>query len=158
MILDNVEIIVNHKGIACQISAPTCCENGAEPTNRHEKKTSRGRQYYSINGKGKFNKGGCALEVIKLYVQSHPSATWNQLDSTFNTRVYNYIALKEEVEEREEKSNDRSKNRRWFKDYPLQSSDGKTFYVTTQVGSGCPTNFEDIVKLAGELNYRIEEL
>lgn len=158
VILDNVEIIVHHKGVACQVSEPISCENGAEPTYRNEKKTSRGRQYYSINGKGKYNKGGCALEVVKLYVLSHPSATWNQLDSTFNTWVYNYITLKEEVEEREEKSNDRSKTKRWFKDDPLQSSDGKTFYVTTQVGTGCPTNFEEIVKLAGELNYRIEKL
>lgn len=123
-----------------------------------EKRISRGRQYYSVNGKGKYNKGKCALEVVKLYISDHPSATWSQLVSTFNTRVYNYISLKEEVEEREQKSNDRSNTRRWFKDNPLHRSDGQIFYVTTQVGTGCPTNFEDIVKLAGELNYKIEEL
>lgn len=158
-IIDHVEISVRRKESGCIISEPVNNYNSEKP-NYHqiEKRISRGRLYYSINGEGKYNKGKCALEVVKLYISDHPSATWSQLVSTFNTWVYNYITLKEEVEEREQKSNDRSKTRRWFKDEPLHSSDGQIFYVTTQVGTGCPTNFEDIVKLAGELNYKIEEL
>ena len=157
-IIDEVNIIVRRKESACQSSVPTYCEKSVEPTYQNERKTSRGRQYYSINGKGKYNKGKCALEIVKLYLRDNPSTIWSQLDSLFNTEVYNYITLKEVVEEREEKSNDRSKTRRWFKDDPIQSSDGKTFYVTTQVGTGCQTNFEDIVKLAAKLGYQVEEL
>lgn len=126
-IIDQVEIIVSHKARNFQNKVPQYCDNKADTIYRIERKTSRGRQYYTINGKGKYNKGGCALEVVKLYVQDNPSATWNLLDKTFNTRVNNYISLKEEVEEREQKSNDRSKKEDGIKKIPSKAAMVKRF-------------------------------
>ncbi|MGN0189148.1 MAG: type I restriction endonuclease [Candidatus Cryptobacteroides sp.] len=119
--------------------------------------TSKKRQRYTVNGRGKYCKNGSALELVKAYLSEHPS-TYRTIDSIFNGHIPNYVLPKEEVERKEENSFDRNKTKRWHKDSPLISSDGIIFYVTTQVGDGCPIDFRDIVSLSVNLGYKIEPI
>ena len=97
------------------------------------------------------------MELVKAYLSDHPS-TYHTIVSIFNGYVPNYVLSKEEVERKEGNSFDRSKTKRWHKDSPLVSSDGVTFYVTTQVGDNCPIDFKDIVSLSERLGYKIEPI
>ena len=159
MILDEIEITLKRKN--CNIITSSFVdiprEHPAQITIRNEFSASKKRQKYSVNGKGAYYKNGSALELVKVYLNDHPS-TYNSIAAIFNGYVPNYVLSKEEVERKEGRSFDRSKTKRWHKDCPLVSSDGVTFYVTTQVGDNCPIDFKDIVLLSERLGYKIEPL
>lgn len=159
LLLDDIEIILKQKSDNKLIS--TFVENRMEiPTQipvRNEYSTSKKRQKYTVNGRGAYYKNGSALELVKAYLSDHPSS-YNTLVSIFNGYVPNYVLSKEEVDRKEGQSYDRSKTKRWHKDSPLISSDGITFYVTTQVGDNCPIDFKDIVSLPEKLGYKIEPI
>ena len=69
-----------------------------------------------------------------------------------------YVLSKDEVETWKKTSTDMRKDTRWREKSPLVSSDGITFYVTTQVGDNCPIDFKDIVSLSEKLGYKIEPI
>lgn len=122
-----------------------------------EYSTSNKRQKYSVNGIGAYYKNGSALELVKAYLKDNPS-TYHTFVSVFNGPIPNYVISKEEMEIKERSSFDKNKTKRWHKDSPLVSSDGITFYVTTQVGDNCPIDFKDIVLLSKKLGYKIEPI
>lgn len=159
MILDDIEITLKRKND--NISTSSFVDITREfPTQipvRNEFRTSKKRLKYSINGKGAYYKNGSALELVKVYLSDHPS-TYNSIVSIFNGYIPNYVLSKEEVERKEGHSFDKNKTKRWHKDSPLVSSDGVTFYVTTQVGDNCPIDFKDIVSLSERLGYKIEPI
>lgn len=159
ILLDDIEITVKRK--CNNTSTSTIVDISREvPTQipvRHAYGTSKKRVKYSVNGRGSYYKNGSALELVKAYLSDHPS-TYNTIASIFNGYIPNYVLSKEEVERKEGHSFDRSKTKRWHKDSPLVSSDGVTFYVTTQVGDNCPIDFKDIVSLSEKLGYKIEPI
>lgn len=159
MLLDDIEITLKRKSDNKSIS--TSVDNRmVVPTQipvRNEYSSSKKKQKYTVNGRGAYYKNGSALELVKAYLSDHPSS-YNTIVSIFNGYVPNYVLSKEEVDRKEEHSFDRSKTKRWHKDSPLVSSDGITFYVTTQVGDNCPIDFKDIVSLSEELGYKIEPI
>lgn len=158
-LLDDIEITLKRK--CDKISTSTFVDITMDVPNQipvsNEYSTSKKRLKYTVNGRGAYYKNGSALELVKAYLSDHPS-TYNTIVSIFNGYVPNYVLSKEEVERKEGRSFDRSKTKRWHKDSPLISSDGITFYVTTQVGDNCPIDFKDIVSLSEELGYKIEPI
>lgn len=157
VLLDDIEIIVRRKSRVAQCTSFVENENDTLITNKNEYDVSKRRQKYTVNGRGAYYKNGAALELVKSYMKEHPS-TYFDIISVFNRRIPNYVLSKEEVENKEGRSFDRSKTKRWHKDSPLVSRDGITFYVTTQVGDGCPINFKEIVLLSKDLGYKIEPI
>lgn len=159
MLLDDIEIVIRRKRKNAPIATLAEIKN-EDPTLIdvwNERGTSKKRQKYTVNGRGAYYKNGSALELVKAYLNDHPS-TYKTIVSIFNGYIPNYVLSKEEVERKEGHSFDRSKTKRWHKDSPLVSSDGITFYVTTQVGDNCPIDFKDIVSLSEKLGYKIEPI
>lgn len=158
-LLGDMEIVIRRKRNNAPIATFAEIKNEAPTVIDvwNERDTSQKRQKYTVNGRGAYYKNGSALELVKAYLSDHPS-TYNTIVSIFNGYVPNYVLSKEEVERKEGVSFDRSKTKRWHKDNPLISSDGVTFYVTTQVGDNCPIDFKDIVSLSEKLGYKIEPI
>ena len=158
-LLDDIEITLSRKCNNILTSTIVDITNEV-PTHmpiRNEYGTPKKRRKYTVNGSGAYYKNGSALELVKAYLREHPS-TYNDIVSIFNGYIPNYVLSKEEVDKKEGHSLDRSKTKRWHKDCPLISSDGITFYVTTQVGDNCPIDFKDIVSLSVKLGYKIEPI
>ena len=158
-LLDDLEIVIRRKCYNAPIATLTEIKNEVPTVIDvwNERGTSKKRHKYTVNGRGAYYKNGSALELVKAYLSDHPS-TYHTIVSIFNGYVPNYVLSKEEVERKEGNSFDRSKTKRWHKDSPLVSSDGITFYVTTQVGDNCPIDFKDIVSLSEKLGYKIEPI
>ena len=156
-ILADIEIIVKNKNVYPQHEVTEVYHAVSSSKLEREHEPSKRRQKYSVNGKGAYYKNGSALELVRTYITEHPS-TYHSIVSTFNSYVPNLVLSKQEVDAKKERSFDRSKTKRWHEDSPLTSSDGITFYVTTQVGDNCPIDFKDIVALANKLGYKIEPI
>ncbi|MBO5025660.1 MAG: type I restriction enzyme HsdR N-terminal domain-containing protein [Bacteroidaceae bacterium] len=157
ILMNDIEIVLRRKSQTVQTPLSVGVVSSTPVVSRYEYKPSKKRQMYSVNGKGAYCKNRSALELVRSYLRDHPSS-YHTIVSVFNGHVPNYVSSKEEVEYKEGESYDRSKTKRWHKDSPLVSSDGVTFYVTTQVGDNCPTDFKDIVSLSEDLGYKIELL
>lgn len=159
MLLDDIEITIKRRRDIMPTSPSIDITNitTTHVPGRNEYGTSKRRQKYSVNGQGAYYKNGSALELVKVYLREHPT-TYHTIVSIFNGHIPNFVLSKEEVERKEGLSFDRSKTKRWHKDSPLISSDGVTFYVTTQVGDNCPIDFKDIVSLSKKLGYKIEPI
>lgn len=159
MLLDDIEIIIRTKSDKKRAvtSVDIKNEKSTSITVRNGYSGSKKRQKYTVNGSGAYWKNGCALALVKTYLLEHPS-TYHTIVSIFNGHIPNYVLSKEEVEGKAGQSIDRNITKRWHMDDPLASSDGITFYVTTQVGDGCPIDFRNIVSLSEELGYRIEPI
>ncbi|MGN0033645.1 MAG: hypothetical protein ACI358_07730, partial [Candidatus Limimorpha sp.] len=158
-LLGDMEIVIRRKRNNTPIATLTEIKNESPTVIDvwNENGASKKRLKYTVNGRGAYYKNGSALELVKAYLSDHPS-TYNTIVSIFNGYIPNYVLSKEEVERKEGHSFDRSKTKRWHKDSPLVSSDGITFYVTTQVGDNCPIDFKDIVSLSEKLGYKIEPI
>ena len=125
--------------------------------NTQERVTSKTNGKYSVDGKGAYGKNRSALELVKCYLERHPS-TWNSIESLFNGRIPHLLWTMEEIEEKRRISKDKRLDKRWHLDTPLYSSDGVNFFVSTQVGDKCPIDFIDIVSLSEELGIKIEPI
>lgn len=123
----------------------------------HNKYSTGKREKFSINGKGAFYKNGCALEVVRKYVENN-NLTYNSIESLFCGKIPSLVMTVDEIKRKQHDSLDKYKNKRWHFDSPLKSSDGIEFLVSTQVGDNCPIDFNDIVSLAASLGYKIEKI
>ena len=163
MLLDDVEIILKRKWQTIQQTPLNNNASSISVSGINEPKSNKKEQKFSINGKGIFGKGECAFELVKLYIGDHPSS-YDKIVSVFNGQLpykrkpKKYVLSKKEVENKKKTSTDKTKNNRWREKSPLVSSDGITFYVTTQVGDNCPIDFKDIVSLSENLGYKIEPI
>lgn len=114
------------------------------------------RQYdktqYSINGGPLQGKRRFVYQVVKTYVEEHPSATFADLEQTFPSTLqgsYGIIRTTDYIRER-----GIEKYRYLMKDGELlRSSDGITFAVCSQWGIG---NTPRVVELAKKLGYVIK--
>ncbi|MGN0237301.1 MAG: type I restriction enzyme HsdR N-terminal domain-containing protein [Lepagella sp.] len=117
--------------------------------------TPKERKLFSINGKGLYNKSRCALELIRMYTNDHPSP-YDEVTKLFNRDMPHFVMTETEVNMKILSSKDTNISTRWHINQPLLSSDGIRFYVTTQIGDNCRYNFKSIVKLAELLGYTIK--
>lgn len=156
-VLGDIEIVVKRKNSEEYVSLPINGNNLSSKYVADKEPKNRKRQMYSVNGSGAYCKNRSALELVKRYITDHP-LSYRMLQSIFAGTIPNYILSKDEVEAKKNHSLDRNKAKRWFEDSPLVSSDGVSFYVTTQVGDNCPIDFKDIVSLAEKLGYKIEPI
>ena len=163
ILMNDVEVVLRRKNRTVQETPFVDVANSTPIVSRNEYKPSEEMQKYSVNGKGAYYKGESALELVRSYLNDHPS-TYNDIVSIFNGRLpykrapKKYVLSKEEVEKWKKTSTDKRKNKRWYEKSSLISSDGVTFYVTAQVGDGCFIDFKDIVSLSESLGYKIEPL
>ena len=157
MLLDGIEIVLRRK--CDNVLTSAFIDDRKEVSNyisvKVEDRTPKQRQKYTVNGRGEYWKNESALELVKAYLSDHPS-TYQSIVSIFNRNIPNYVLSIEEVGRKERGSSDKSIEKRWHRDSPLVSSDGITFYVTTQLGDGCRNDFKEIVSLSERLGYKIE--
>jgi hypothetical protein len=90
------------------------------------------------------------VEVIRQYTKKK-SLAYKGIKNFFDERIPNLVMSVDEVKRKQQGSFDKSKDTRWHFKSPLRSSDGVEFLVSTQVGEGCPIDFNDIVSLSAEL-------
>lgn len=64
----------------------------------------------------------------------------------------------DKIIEKQQGSDDNTKDSRWFFNDPLKSFDDVEFLVSTQVGDGCKIGFDDVVRLASALGYDIKKI
>lgn len=163
MLLNDIEITLKRRRQTIQQTPLINIASSMPVLGINESKSNTKEQKFSIKGKGIFSKGECAFELVKQYIDDHPS-TYNTIVSVFNghlpykRRPKKYVLSKEDVENWKKTSTDKNKDIRWREKKPLVSSDGITFYVTTQVGDNCPIDFKDIVSLSEKLGYKIEPI
>ena len=163
MLLGDIVITLRRRCQTPQQSKPAYTTSPTPIVDNNELKFNKKNQMFSINGKGVFTKRECAFELVKLYIEDSPSA-YNTIVSIFNGQLpykrkpKKFVLSKEEVDNWKKTSNDKNKDNRWREKSPLVSSDGITFYVTTQVGDNCPIDFKDIVSLSEKLGYKIEPI
>ena len=106
---------------------------------------------YSINGGSFQNKRRFVHQLVKLYVEEHPSATFTDLEQTFPSTLQGSYGVIRTTDYIREKGIEKS--RYLMKDSELlYSSDGITFTVCSQWGIG---NTPRVVELAKKLGYVI---
>lgn len=115
------------------------------------------RDFFSINGMGRFSKRRCALEVVTQYCREK-ELTYEEVELVFNEKIPGLIMQYDKIIEKQQGSDDNTKDSRWFFNDPLKSFDDVEFLVSTQVGDGCKIGFDDVVRLASVLGYDIKKI
>lgn len=115
------------------------------------------RDFFSINGMGRFSKRRCALEVVTQYCREK-ELTYGEVELVFNEKIPGLIMQYDKIIEKQQGSDDNTKDSRWFFNDPLKSFDDVEFLVSTQVGDGCKIGFDDVVRLASALGYDIKKI
>lgn len=119
---------------------------------------SRSRTMYSLNGGYPLNKRKTVLEVVRLYVKTHPSATFQQLVSAFPKSLqgtYGVIASLSVIRSRIRNGYDDEYRYYLDIDKILRSSDGVEFAVCNQWGHQF-AHFQAYVQRS--FNWTIEEV
>lgn len=119
---------------------------------------SKSRATFSLNGGRPLNKRRTVLETISLYVKTHPTATYEQLESAFPKELqggYGVITPISTIQRRIQNGYD--DERRYFldRDKILRSSDGIEFAVCHQWGHQF-SHFQAYVSKT--FNWTIEEI
>lgn len=115
------------------------------------------RDFFSINGMGRFSKRRCALEVVTQYCREK-ELTYGDVELVFNEKIPGLIMQYDKIIEKQQGSDDNTKDSRWFFKDSLKSFDDVKFLVSTQVGDGCKIGFDDVVRLASSLGYDIKKI
>lgn len=116
-----------------------------------QSKQAHDKTQYSINGGTFQNKRRFVHQLVKMYVEEHPSATFADLEQTFPSTLQGSYGVIRTTDYIREKGIE--EYRYLMKDGELlRSSDGVTFAVCSQWGIG---NTPRIVELAKKLGYVI---
>jgi hypothetical protein len=99
-------------------------------------------------------KNKTAYHVVRAYIKDHPKTSLKDLREVFERPDLKLKRLFKELKEIKEE--EKKQPRRFFykEDELFKTGDGKTFALTTQWGD----NFDDLVKIANRLGYRIVQL
>ena len=116
----------------------------AKPKHQHD------NTQYSINGGSFEGKRRFVHQLVKLYVEQHPSATFAELENVFPALLQGSYGVIRSIDYIRKKGNE---DRYFMKaDEILHSKDGIVFAVCTQWGIG---NTPKVVELAKGLGYNI---
>lgn len=114
--------------------------------------SSHDNTQYSINGSTFLNKRRFVLQLVKVYVEQHPSLTFLELEQIFTPRLQGSHGVIRPIAHIREKEH----NRYFMKDNELlHSADGIGFAVCSQWGI---FNITKVVERAKELGYEIKTL
>ena len=119
---------------------------------------SKSRATFSLNGGRPLNKRRTVLETIRLYVKTHPTATFEQLESVFPKELqggYGVITPIPTIQRRIQNGYDDEHRYYLDRDNILRSSDGIEFAVCHQWGHQF-SNFQAYVSRT--FNWTIEEI
>lgn len=103
----------------------------------------RSKASYSIDGKGDYGVGRLALKIVSIVTERNTDFTFADLKQMFNSWRENIKSIAE-IREWKNHTNDKSKDRRWFEDDTMISSDGVEFAVSNQWGV---FNIDNIIKV-----------
>ena len=119
---------------------------------------SKSRATFSLNGGRPLNKRRTVLETIRLYVKTHPTATFEQLESAFPKELqggYGVITPISTIQRRIQNGYDDEHRYYLDRDKILRSSDGIEFAVCHQWGHQF-SHFQSYVQK--NFNWTIKEL
>ena len=119
--------------------------NTAKPKQEHDK------TQYSINGSAFLGKRRFVHQLVKLYVEQHPSVTFAELENVFPPALQGSYGVVRTVDYIREKGVDEYRYLMKANEV-LRSSDGVTFAVCSQWGI---VNTPRVVELAKKLGYNI---
>ena len=127
-------------------SSPQKQAQGAAKPKKHQ----HDKTQYSINGGSFEGKRRFVHQLVKLYVEQHPSATFEELENVFSAELQGSYGVIRTLDYIHKKGDEK----RYFikTDEILRSADGVVFAVSTQWGIG---NTLKVVKLAKKLGYKI---
>ena len=113
-------------------------------------KYSHDNTQYSINGGSFEGKRRFVHQLVKLYVEQHPSATFVELENVFSAELQGSYGVIRTLDYIHNKGDEE----RYFikTDEILRSADGVVFAVSTQWGID---NISKVVELAKKLGYKI---
>ena len=120
-------------------------------TNSAKLKQEHDKTQYSINGGTFLGKRRFVHQVVKLYVEQHPSATFAELEQVFKSELQGSYGVIRTVDYIREKGVEEYRYLMKANEV-LRSSDGVTFAVCSQWGIG---NIPKMVELAKKLGYII---
>lgn len=129
----------------------------------HKKKHNKGtesKRYtkYSLNGSKPMYKRTLVLEAMRLYVEKHPQATYNEIEQVFNVKEmpggYKVVRRLSDIQEGLETG---SLSGRFFiaPQQLLESGDGVKFAVSTQWEYH---NFPIFVSILKKLKFKVKEM
>lgn len=119
---------------------------------------SKPRATFSLNGGRPLNKRQIVLETVRLYVKTHPTATFEQLVAAFPKELqggYGVITPIYTIQRRIQNGYDDERRYYLDRDKTLRSSDGIEFAVCHQWGHQF-THFQAYVQ--NTLNWTIDEI
>ena len=116
--------------------------NPPEATHKHD------TTLYSIDGGGFLNKRRFVYQIVKLYVEQHPFASFAELEQVFPPSLQGSYGVIRSIEAIREKG---IEDNRYFtnNDELLQSVDGVIFAVSSQWGISNTTKFMNLAKSLG---------
>lgn len=128
--------------------APVPQNQGSDTT---KPKQQHDKTQYSINGGGFEGKRRFVHQLVKSYVEQHPSATFAELENVFPTSLQGSYGVIRTVDYIREKGIEEYRYLMKANEI-LRSADGVTFAVCSQWGIG---NTPRVVELAKKLGYNI---
>ena len=129
--------------------------NSAKTTKPHEK---RKLVRYSLNGGPALPKTKLVLEAMRLYVEKHPEATFEEIEAVFPKNIQGGYGVVRRYSELEEYVEAGSNIMGRFSSTPnelLKSADGIVFAVCNQWEYN---NFPRFVNILRELKWRVKEI
>ena len=131
---------------------------GIHKKKRNEKTESKRYTKYSLNGSKPMYKRTLVLEAMRMYVEKHPQATYDEIERVFNVKEmpggYKVVRRLSDIQEGLETG---SLSGRFFiaPQQLLESGDGVKFAVSTQWEYH---NFPIFVSILKKLKFKVKEM
>lgn len=143
---------VEKVGTAIDDSLPEVDEDGNNAANQNKDFSK-----YSINGNGKYSKGGVVFEAMKMYVANNPQMSADDVVKSWlalNVNVPNFVETKATFEERKQKSKDPRINEK-AKEFTWA---GGTVYISNQYNLERISDFMSKINAAANWGITISKL
>lgn len=131
-----------------------------KPVQKKEEKpmSQRKRVLYSLNGGPALTKSKFALEALRLYVEKHPQATYEEIEEMFPKALQGSYGVVRKVSEIEEYVEAGSNVLGRYASTPheiLKSSDGISFMVCNQWDY---KNFPNLIEVLKSMKWKVKEI
>lgn len=150
-IVDKIQISIIP---SCQVPTISKPDDTVEQIKPPLSNNKSDKAIFSINGEGEYGVGKLALAIVTMVAKSNEAMTFEELKRIFNSWRENIKRI-DEIIAWKSKTNDKSKDKRWFEKYPIKSNDGIAFAVTTQWGI---FNIDNIISSGMAHGLKIERI
>lgn len=155
-ILSAIQIQVNiRENKNNEIFNSTIITESPEPSKKSTQHKNRSNARFSINGKGEYLIGELARNIVTI-ISQREDMNFAKIKSIFNTVKTDLVVSVDDLAAWETKhKGDHKKDRRLFKNRPIESNDGIVFYVTAGWGID---NIDKIIEVGREWGLTIERI